>query len=88
MGERGAERKIMEFLGDQYFGYRLVNCVCVCVRVSVCVCVCVCAIFLTKCNDCFDGRLIVRMRTCLCVYVCVSVTFMWCVCVLGCTSKF
>ena len=40
---------------------------------TVCVCVCVCAhaIFLTKCNDCFDGRLYacVRAFSCVCVLV-------------------
>ena len=55
----------------------------------MCVCVCVCVIFLTKCNDCFDGKLIVRMRACLRVCMCLSVSFMWlcvCVCVCVCVS--
>ena len=42
---------------------------------TVCVCVCVCAhaIFLTKCNDCFDGRLYACVRAFSCVCVCVLV---------------
>ena len=36
----------------------------------LCVCDCVCAIFLAKCNDCTDGRLIgahARVALCVCM---------------------